>query len=123
LRIAIADDDPDSLALLRQVLEGPVTEIYEASNGVELVRLLVENGPFDLVVTDVCMPWMEGLQVMRSARGAEDLTPALLISGLVRPDLQAKVDGLSNAKLLYKPFGVAELRAAVSDLLSGQRSS
>jgi len=75
LRIAIADDDPDSLALLHLALESPMTEIYEATNGVELVQLLIENDPFDLVVTDVLMPWMEGLQVLRSARVAEVMTP------------------------------------------------
>ena len=122
-RIAIADDDPDSLALLRLALGGPVTEIREATNGVELAQLLLENEPFDLVVTDVLMPWIEGLAVLRSARVAEDRTPVLLITGLWRPDLQAKVDSLGNAKLLRKPFGITELRAAVHDLLVGQRLS
>jgi DNA-binding response OmpR family regulator len=120
LRIAIADDDPDSLELLRLALESPMTEIYEATNGVELVRLLVENNPFDLVVTDVLMPWMEGLQVLRSARGAEVMTPVLVLSGLTRPDLQATVDRLGNAALLHKPFGIPDLRAAISDLMSRQ---
>jgi DNA-binding response OmpR family regulator len=123
LRIAIADDDPDSLELLRLALESPLTEIYEASNGVELVQLLVENDPFDLVVTDVLMPWMEGIQVLRSARVAEVMTPVLVISGLTRSDLQGKVDSLGNARLLHKPFGIPELRAAVSDLMSRQRLS
>jgi two-component system cell cycle response regulator CtrA len=123
LRIAIADDDPDSLELLRLALESPMTEIYEASNGVELVQLLVENDPFDLVVTDVLMPWMEGLQVLRSARVAEVMTPVLVISGLTRSDLQGKVKSLGNARLLHKPFGIPELRAAVSDLMSRQRLS
>jgi DNA-binding response OmpR family regulator len=123
LRIAIADDDPDSLELLRLALGSPVTEIYEATNGVELVQLLAKSDPFDLVVTDVLMPWMEGLQVLRSARASEDMTPVLVISGLTRPDLQARVDGLGNAKLLHKPFGIAELRAAVSTLTSGQSFS
>lgn len=123
LRIAIADDDPDSLELLRLALGSPVTEIYEATNGVELVQLLAKSDPFDLVVTDVLMPWMEGLQVMRSARAADDLTPVLVISGLTRPDLQARVDRLGNAKLLHKPFGITELRAAISALMSGQSFS
>jgi len=123
LRIAIADDDPDSLALLRQALASPATEIHEATTGVELVRLLLENGPFDLVVTDVLMPWTEGLQVLRSARLADDRTPALLISGMTRPGLQATVEGLGNARLLHKPFGVVELRAAASDLMFGQPAS
>ena len=123
LRIAIADDDPDSPELLRLAFESPMTEIYEASNGVELVQLLIENDPFDLVVTDVLMPWMEGLQVLRSARVAEVMTPVLVISGLTRSDLQGKVDSLGNARPLRKPFGIPELRAAVSDLMSGQRLS
>ncbi|HEY5283858.1 MAG TPA: response regulator [Polyangia bacterium] len=123
LRIAIADDDPDSLELLHLALESPMTEIYEATNGVELVRLLVENDPFDLVVTDVLMPWMEGLQVLRSARVAEVMTPVLVISGLTRPDLRAMVDRLGNAALLPKPFGIGDLRAAISDLMSRQQLS
>jgi two-component system cell cycle response regulator CtrA len=119
-RIAIADDDPDSLELLRLALENPMTEIHEATNGVELVQLLIENDPFDLVVTDVLMPWMEGLQVLRSARVAEVMTPVLVISGLTRPDLRATVDRLGNAALLPKPFGIGDLRAAISDLMSRQ---
>jgi DNA-binding response OmpR family regulator len=66
------------------------------------------------------MPWMEGLQVLHSARAAEIHTPVLVITGLTRPDLQAKVDRLGNAKLLRKPFGIRELRAAVADLVAGQ---
>jgi two-component system cell cycle response regulator CtrA len=97
-----------------------MTEIYEATNGVELVQLLIENDPFDLVVTDVLMPWMEGLQVLRSARAAEVMTPVLVISGLTRPDLQTTVERLGNAALLHKPFGIPDLRAAISALMSRQ---
>jgi two-component system cell cycle response regulator CtrA len=97
-----------------------MTEIHEATNGVELVQLLIENDPFDLVVTDVLMPWMEGLQVLRSARVAEVMTPVLVISGLTRPDLRATVDRLGNAALLPKPFGIGDLRASISDLMSRQ---
>jgi CheY-like chemotaxis protein len=117
-RIVIADDDPDSVDLLRLALGGPQIEICEAANGADLVDLLSESGPFDLIVTDVLMPWMEGLQVLYSARAAEIHTPALVITGLTRPDLQAKVDSLGNAKLLRKPFGIPELRAAVADLVA-----
>ena len=119
-RIAIADDDPESLELLRLALGNPMTQIYEATNGVELVQLLLQNDPFDLVVTDVLMPWIEGLQVLRSARVSEVTTPVLVITGLDRPDIQATVDGLGNAQLLHKPFGIPELRAAVFALTSRQ---
>jgi two-component system OmpR family response regulator len=120
-RIVIADDDPDSLELLKMALANPQIEICEAANGAELVDLLAEGGPFDLVVTDVLMPWMEGLQVLLSARAAEIRTPVLVITGLTRPDLQDKVDHLGNAKLLRKPFAIPELRAAVVDLMARQQ--
>jgi DNA-binding response OmpR family regulator len=119
-RIAIADDDPESLDLLRRALGNPLIEICEATNGAELVQLLAEDGPFDLVITDIHMPWMEGLQVLHSARAAEVSAPVLVITGLEGTDLQAKVARLGNAKLLRKPFGIPELRAAVADLMARQ---
>ncbi|MGA7741074.1 MAG: response regulator [Polyangia bacterium] len=119
-RIVIADDDPDSLELLRLALGNPLIEICEATNGAELVQLLADDGPFDLVITDIHMPWMEGLQVLHSARAAEVKAPVLVITGLPGTDLQAKVDRLGNAKLLRKPFGIPELRAAVAELMAGR---
>lgn len=122
-RIAIADDDPACLEMLRIALRSRHTEICEAVNGAELGRLLAEKGPFDLVVTDIHMPWMQGLQVLRSARAAEISTPVLVVTGLTQTGLQAKIDSLGNAKLLLKPFGIPELRAAISDLMAGQLPS
>jgi DNA-binding response OmpR family regulator len=123
LRIAIADNDPDSLALLHSALKSPINDIYEATNGVELVQLLVENDPFDLVVMDVLLPWMDGLEVLRSMRVTEVATPVLMLTRLMRSDLQAEVDHLGNSKLLHKPFRLPELRAAVFDLMARQRLS
>ena len=116
-RIAVADDDPEMRALIHEILRDPVTEVVEATNGAELIQLLAEQGPFDLIVTDVDMPWMEGLQVLRSARAADILTPAVVVTGLSRPDLDATVARLGVTKLLRKPFGAAELRKAIRSLL------
>ena len=118
-RIAIADDDPDSLELLRAALQSPRVEISEAMGGGELVELLVERGPFDLIVTDIDMPWIDGIAVVRSARAAEITTPVLIITGLARMGLQVAVARLGNASLLEKPIDVAALRNAVTALLAG----
>jgi CheY-like chemotaxis protein len=119
LRIAIADDDPESLALMGAILRQPTTEIHTAENGAELVVLLSTKGPFDLVVTDVDMPWAEGLAVIRSARVSHVKMPVLFVSGLARPDLTETIADLGNARLLAKPISVAALRQAVADLLEG----
>jgi DNA-binding response OmpR family regulator len=115
-RIAIADDDEDTRALVRRALESPGIEIREAASGGELVELLAADG-CDLLVTDITMPWMSGLQVLVSARTAGFATPALVITGLPDPALPARVVALGHASLLRKPFGIDELRAAVSALL------
>ena len=104
--------------MLRLALGSPATEIYQATNGIELVQLLLDHDPLDLVVTDVLMPWIEGLRVLQSARAADVMTPVLVITGLARPDLQTMVDRLGNATLLHKPFGISALRAAVAGLMN-----
>lgn len=119
MRIAIADDDPESLELFRKALLSPTVEIFEAAGGGQLVELLAEHGPFDLIVTDVDMPWMDGISAIRSARAAEITTPVLLITGLARMGLQVAVARLGNAKLLRKPVDIYALRDVVAELLRG----
>lgn len=118
-RVAIADDDPEALDLLSAILGGPAIEICKAASGGELVVLLAEQGPFDLIVTDIDMPWMDGLAVIQSARAAEIHAPVLFISGLSRPDLPAIVERLGNATLVRKPISVKALRKAVGEILGG----
>ena len=116
-RIVIADDDQDTLDLLHRALRSATTEIVEAASGAELIQRLAEDGPFDLIVTDIQMPWMHGLDVLRSARAADVTTPTLVVTGASRAEHQATVARLGNARLLRKPFGIAALREAVAALL------
>lgn len=116
-RVAIADDDPETLELLGEILRSPAIEVSKAASGAELVVLLADRGPFDLIVTDIDMPWMEGLAVIRSARAAEIQSPVLFVSGLSRPDLPAAVERLGNARLLRKPVAAATLRKTVGEML------
>jgi CheY-like chemotaxis protein len=116
-KVAIADDDAETLDLLSEILRGPTTTIYKAASGAELVVLLSQHGPFDLIVTDVDMPWMDGIAAIKSARGSEVQSPVLFISGLSRPDLPAEIDRLGNVKFLRKPILVSDVRKAVRELL------
>jgi CheY-like chemotaxis protein len=121
-RVVVADDDPDALELLGDVLRPLDIHLEMATSGSELVVLLADHGPFDLIVTDIDMPWMEGLGVIRSARTSAIDTPVLFVSGIARPDLEASIACLGNARLLRKPIAVAALRAAVSDMLGAWRA-
>jgi two-component system chemotaxis response regulator CheY len=116
-KVAIADDDPETLDLLGDILRSSTTQVYKAASGSELVMLIAQNGPFDLIVTDVDMPWMDGIAAIQSARGSEVQAPVLVISGISRPDLADEVERLGNARLMRKPICVSALRKAVSELL------
>jgi DNA-binding response OmpR family regulator len=120
-KVAIADDDSETLDLLGDILGSPTTEIHKAASGAELAVLLAKRGPFDLIVTDVDLPWMDGIAAIRSARGSGVQAPVLVISGISRPDLPAEVDRLGNAKFLRKPIRVSALRKAVSELLGDEK--
>lgn len=114
----VADDDPAILDLITQDLESRGMEVLRADNGVVLIELVANHGPFDLIVTDISMPWMSGLQVALSARHAGVRTPVIVMTGLRDDALMRQISHLGdNTILLRKPFELAELHGAVELLL------
>lgn len=122
-RLLLADDDPSTLEFLRLALSARDVEIREATSGAELVSLLASDGPYDLVVTDVSMSWMSGLQAIAAVRTAGLSTPALVVTGLSDPSLAERVSRLGRVGLLHKPVGVEELLGAIDALLVGARTA
>ena len=119
-RVAVADDDRETLDLLCLILDAPDTDILRASTGAELAVRLTKHGPFDLVVTDIDMPWMEGLDVVKALRAAQMDVPVVVVSGLARPEIPELVKALGNALFLQKPIVVAEFRRAVARLVAAR---
>lgn len=119
LRTIVADDDPEILDLITLDLESRGMEVLRADNGVGLIELVANQGPFDLIVTDISMPWMSGLQVAMSARNAGVSTPVIVMTGLRDDDaLVRQVSSLgANTVLLRKPFELSELHGAMDLLL------
>ncbi|MFI5301433.1 MAG: response regulator [Polyangiales bacterium] len=115
-RVLIADDDPELLQSVAMVVERMGAEVVCASNGQELIEQLAE-APFSLVVTDVSMPWMSGLQAMHSVRYAGLGTPIIVMTGLRDAQLPAHVAALGpGVVLLRKPFEAFQLEEAVRQL-------
>jgi CheY-like chemotaxis protein len=121
-RVLVADDDPDLLEAVAESLTRLGASVIRASNGAELIEHLAEHGPFDLVVTDIGMPWMTGLKAMHAARMAGLGTSIIVMTGLREAWIPARVRALGgSAALLEKPFDLAELETLASKLLAERR--
>jgi two-component system, OmpR family, response regulator MprA len=115
-RILVAEDDPAMLSAISRALRRLGYGVVQAESGAELVDQLADEGPFDLIVTDVSMPWMDGLKAVRSMRTVGLSTPVIVVTALSDEDLNTQVRALGPAILLRKPFEFHELEAAIASL-------
>src|SRR5690348_10176941 len=114
MRALVADDDSEMLELVGDALVHFGADVVTATSGGDLLEKLAHDESFDVIVTDISMPWMTGLQVMHSVRTAGLPVPVVVITALRDPWLPAQVAALgARTELLYKPFSLAELQAAV----------
>jgi CheY-like chemotaxis protein len=117
-RVLIAEDDPAMMGTISRALARLGYAVVCAESGAEMVDQLADEGPFDLIVTDVSMPWMDGLNAIRSMRTAGLATPVIVITALNHQDIPTQVRALSHATLLRKPFELRDLEAALASLRS-----
>jgi len=121
-RVLVADDDPELLDVVAEGLTHLGADVMRARPGAELIDRLAENGPCDLVVTDIAMPRMTGLRAIHAARTAGVGTPVIVMTALRDEGLSAQVEALGgNAVLLKKPFDLADLESIAARLLARRR--
>jgi CheY-like chemotaxis protein len=117
-RVLVADDDPAMLGAVADALVRLGYDVARADGGGDLVDQLATTGPFDLIVSDISMPWMDGVKALRSMRTAGLATPVVVMTALKDEQIPAQVRALGpNAILLRKPFELDELEAAVATLV------
>ncbi|HEY1304200.1 MAG TPA: response regulator [Vicinamibacterales bacterium] len=117
-RILVADDDLHLLRAVASALSRLGADVTRAANGAELLYNLTDKGPFDLVVADIGMPWMTGVQAMLATRTAVSGTAIIIITGLPDESVLDSVSELGeHTVLLRKPFDLNQLESAVTTLL------
>jgi CheY-like chemotaxis protein len=117
-KLLVVDDDPDILALVEIRLQRAGHRVVSASSGAEALGVVESKGMPDLVVLDVSMPGMSGLDLLgalREQEGGAEL-PAVFLSARVQPaDIER--GRAMNATYLTKPFIATALLDAVKDKL------
>jgi CheY-like chemotaxis protein len=116
-RVVIAEDNDDMRRVLCELVSGLGVEIAEASSGGDLVMLLTNDEPVDLLITDVRMPWMTGFQVAVSARNSGMSIPIIIVTAFPDDAMRAQIERLGSAVLLAKPFRPEELLSLVRERL------
>ena len=120
----LAEDDPAFRRLIASVLADEGYEVVEAADGLALLAhiettLAARREPADsfLVVADIRMPGLTGLDVLAILRCANWRTPVILITAFGDEATHAEGRELGAAAVIDKPFNVQDLRAAVVETM------
>ena len=115
-RVLVVDDDPQLREALSRALELDGYDVSTASNGVKALDAISSTRP-DVMVLDVMMPYVGGLDVCRTLRDRKDRMPILVLTA--RDEVGDRVAGLDAGAddYLTKPFALEELRARLRALL------
>lgn len=114
--LLVVDDDPRITELLRRILAYEGYSVAIAASGQDALSRTLEHPP-DLIVLDILLPGLDGLEVARRLREAGDTVPILMLTA--RDAVENRVEGLTVGAddYLVKPFAPEELVARVKALL------
>ncbi len=119
IRILLAEDDDAMRAYLARALERSGYSVATAATGREALDL-VNSGTFDLLLTDIVMPEMDGIELAQRAQALDPAPKVMFITGFAAVALQAN-DAMPEARLLSKPFHLKDLVRQVDSLFAGVR--
>ncbi len=118
-RILLAEDDDSMRLFLARALERAGYEVVSTDNGADaLVRLKQE--PFTLLLTDIVMPRMDGIELARQAAVLDPELKIMFITGFAAVTLNSETKPPKDARVLSKPFHLKDLVREVDRLLDGQ---
>jgi len=118
-RILLVDDEPDVLDFLSAELEDHGYEVGTAPDGVEAV-LKVMGGGFKVVLMDIRMPKLDGINALRIIRRANPSIPVVMLTGQAGQGDMAEATRLGAYACLSKPVAMNQLLSALRQLFAAQ---
>ena len=117
-RILVVDDNPQAAFLLEYALQEEGYEPVKAMNGPDALKL-ARSERFDLIILDVLLPGIDGFEVCHRLRAAPETAtvPIIMVSAKAREEDMSTALRIGADAYFGKPLGMAELAAAISDLL------
>ena len=114
--ILVVDDEPSFRNIIKRVLVKDGHNVTLAEDGFEGLRLL-KNKSFDIVLTDIDMPNMDGWEFLRNIKKLYPQLPAAVITGLSSQEKIPPEDTSFAIKILQKPISIVEIRKLLEEIL------
>ena len=121
-KVLLVEDEDMVRAVAERALTRAGYEITACANGEEGLAAIEEGGEFDIVVSDVVMPGMDGPAMVRAIRAKMPNMPVLFMSGYAEEQLRRDID-IADMHFIAKPFSVASIGDKVGAVLSESRAS
>jgi len=116
-KILLAEDDTDMRCFLVKALQNAGHEVISYDNGLSAYQRLREE-PFELLLTDIVMPEMDGIELARRAAELDPDIKIMFITGFAAVALNSDSKAPKNAKVLSKPVHLRELVNEVHKMLA-----
>lgn len=116
--VLLVEDDDDSRELMAEVLAAAGWAVHSVASGREALRILSERS-VHVVVTDLAMPGMGGLEMVHAARAIAPSVPVLVVTGFADGEEIDAARSWAVAAVLVKPVDPARLTEAVASVLAG----
>jgi len=116
-KIILAEDDGDMRRFLARALQNAGYEVISFDNGLSAYQRLREE-PFELLLTDIVMPEMDGIELARRASELDPDIKIMFITGFAAVALNSDSNAPKNAKVLSKPVHLRELVNEVQKMLA-----
>jgi DNA-binding response OmpR family regulator len=111
-RVLVVDDEPDAVELLTEFLTAKGYEVIAASNGEEALRRLQEDRPH-LILLDVRMPKMDGLEVLRRAREIDQAVGIIMVTAVHEEETGRRALQMGAFDYITKPLDLKYLEQSL----------
>jgi two-component system, OmpR family, copper resistance phosphate regulon response regulator CusR len=116
MKVLLLEDEPKVVSLIKRGLEGEGLEFSVAMDGYTALKMIGLN-QYDIIILDVMVPGLNGLEVCKHIREADYKTPILILSALGSPeDIVAGFNSVAD-DYMVKPFNLTELRVRMHSLI------
>jgi len=118
-RILMVDDEPDILEVVAQHLEAAGYSVLTAQSGVAALALLDKNPSVNLIVSDLSMPGMDGIQLIQRAQRRRPQLPTIILTGLAENGAEGSLGRVISGpfSILPKPINGKQLVDRVAKLI------